>query len=34
MVKGLARLSDGDDVGFFPNGREVSEVNREIEEFG
>lgn len=34
LVKGLARLKDRDDVGFLPYGREVSIIDREIEEFG
>jgi hypothetical protein len=32
LVKGLSRLRDGDNIGLFPNGREVSVIDGKIEE--
>jgi hypothetical protein len=34
LVKRLTRLRDGDGIGFFPNSRELSVIDRKIEEFG
>jgi hypothetical protein len=34
QVKGLTRFGNGEDVGSFPDRREVSVFNRKIEEFG